>query len=591
MTPQTGEATRSGDVATGEGIAIRGACWLGHQVLLLDFAIEAVRDAPIKLLARSGRRSIPTEMVSFVYQHGQSATGDSQIDALVVGAFNGHVPCRAPGRTLEIRLGTLKRVLTHEDVAEAGSDVRTLARTRLAALEPGIRANLLEMVSGRCAEALKGEARVTLARGLFQLREILREHRPYCIVSREEPQGLKVDSILAVDDRSVWVKGWARDRDAAIAELRLISPEGTVVGLLPGAHRFSRPDVDEFYDGWVDRRERSGFMAFAELCAPSVLDLGWVAEMENTLGAGTEVNAPAVLRNPATIRDSILTDLAGEKPIGGDLTVGHAHPALSRLQERLQREVGIDTVVEHGRPPGEPLATVVVPLHGRIDFVEHQLAQFVHDPELHLADLIYVLDSPELGDQLEDLAAQIHPLYRQPFRVATLTRNAGFSLANNLGATLARGEHLLFLNSDVIPERTGWLGQMLEFYGRTPKIGALGVKLLYEDGSLQHAGLYFEQSPGSDVWENAPFFQRSPPRLSTGQLDSPRAGRDRRLPDDRQGICSKRSAASEACTSRATARIRISACDSAKQAVRTGTCRPPNSSILRPSRTPLSSGS
>jgi GT2 family glycosyltransferase len=48
---------------------------------------------------------------------------------------------------------------------------------------------------------------------------------------------------------------------------------------------------------------------------------------------------------------------------------------------------------------------------------------------------------------------------------------------------------------------------MSEFYDATDGIGALGPKLLYEDDSLQHAGLYFHRAPGSEVWENAHCFK------------------------------------------------------------------------------------
>ena len=36
---------------------------------------------------------------------------------------------------------------------------------------------------------------------------------------------------------------------------------------------------------------------------------------------------------------------------------------------------------------------------------------------------------------------------------------------------------------------------MRAFYDATPQIGALGPKLLYEDDSIQHAGMYFQRDP------------------------------------------------------------------------------------------------
>ena len=487
-------------------IALESAVWLGERVVVLVCSVAAGGKESFELVARAGRRVLPLETSSLVYRHSGDG-GGHRAEALLVGCLDEEATHRTADVKLSIQHGTATRALPQAELAAAATDVRTLARSRLAILDPETREALLALLAYGCAGALRGEGRISLARRLFQLREALRERLPCCVVSREEPQGMHVDSILAVDERSFWVKGWVRDGDAATTALRLVSPEGARVAAVPGEFRFARPDVEAFYAGLAEPGERSGFISFVDLPAPNILDSGWVAELENTLGTGVEVTLPTAIRDSTTVRDSILSDLTLDRIIGGDLTVEQAFPALSRLQERLSREVAIDTVVQHGSAPAQPRATVVVPLYGRIDFLEHQLAHFVHDPELRETDLVYVLDSPELGDHLTELASQMHALYRVPFRVVSLTRNGGFSLANNLGASVARGKRLVFLNSDVLPDRPGWLSRMLDFYDRTPRIGALGAKLLYEDGSLQHAGMYYEQTAGSDLWENAHFFK------------------------------------------------------------------------------------
>ena len=150
---------------------------------------------------------------------------------------------------------------------------------------------------------------------------------------------------------------------------------------------------------------------------------------------------------------------------------------------------------------------MVVTLYGRIDFLHHQVLHFAQDPGMREAELIYVLDSPELSEPLHHLASQIHALHGFPFRVAKLSRNAGFPVANILGTALARGRLLLLLNSDVLPDRPGWLEQMVSFYDSQPDIGALGPKLLFEDDSIQHAGVYFEREADSGLWGNLHYFK------------------------------------------------------------------------------------
>jgi len=62
-----------------------------------------------------------------------------------------------------------------------------------------------------------------------------------------------------------------------------------------------------------------------------------------------------------------------------------------------------------------------------------------------------------------------------------------FARLCNIGARHARGGHLLFLNNDAEPRDTEWLSAMLELSKRE-RVGAVGTKLVYPDGRIQHLG-------------------------------------------------------------------------------------------------------
>jgi GT2 family glycosyltransferase len=68
-----------------------------------------------------------------------------------------------------------------------------------------------------------------------------------------------------------------------------------------------------------------------------------------------------------------------------------------------------------------------------------------------------------------------------------------FSATVNLGAAHARGEFLLLLNDDTEVVAPGWLERMLDA-AADPTVGAVGAKLLFEDGTLQHAGHTYRTS-------------------------------------------------------------------------------------------------
>ncbi len=68
-------------------------------------------------------------------------------------------------------------------------------------------------------------------------------------------------------------------------------------------------------------------------------------------------------------------------------------------------------------------------------------------------------------------------------------RPFNFAKACNLGAVRARGEILLFLNDDTEIIDPDWV-ERLVMYATRPDIGAVGAKLLYGDGRIQHAGTW-----------------------------------------------------------------------------------------------------
>lgn len=63
----------------------------------------------------------------------------------------------------------------------------------------------------------------------------------------------------------------------------------------------------------------------------------------------------------------------------------------------------------------------------------------------------------------------------------------------NRGVELAAGDYIVLMNNDITVINGEWLDAMLE-YGQRDDVGVVGAKLLYPDGSVQHAGLSVQQS-------------------------------------------------------------------------------------------------
>ena len=420
-----------------------------------------------------------------------------------------------PEQGLMIRSnGRAKRVRAAE-LAQATTDLKTLVRQRLAALDAATRQRLLDLVLEASHSELSRTGAYSLAGNLNLLRNALREPAPRRVRTVHDRQAVHVERLLAIDETSFWIRGWVTDRGNRAPQVELVSPEGHRVRALDGLQRHARPDIDQYYadvpamTSGVETGAKHGFVGCFELSSPSLLSTGWLAELSDAGGPGVEVDLPAAATDLFSVRQGLMSDLKAFSSwqLDDELLSRHAHPAFTKLQKALQRDTTITTVRQFGTPAQSPDVSVVVPLYGRIDFMEHQLCQFMHDPDFREVDLIYVLDSPELGEQLEQYAAALHALYELPFRTVRLNRNAGYSIANNLGASVAHGRLLLLLNSDVLPDAPGWIKTLAAFYDATPQIGALGPKLLYEDGSLQHAGLYFEREAGAPLWMNLHYYK------------------------------------------------------------------------------------
>ncbi len=95
--------------------------------------------------------------------------------------------------------------------------------------------------------------------------------------------------------------------------------------------------------------------------------------------------------------------------------------------------------------------------------------------------------------------------YNKPFN---------FSAINNYAAKFAKGEFLLFLNNDTKVISENWLEEMIKCF-ENEKVGAVGAKLLYPNGKIQHAGIIV----GKNIAVNA--FNKVDDR-EVGEHNSPR---------------------------------------------------------------------
>jgi GT2 family glycosyltransferase len=423
-----------------------------------------------------------------------------KVPGLVVLAIRDHP--RASAGVSAVRLGSGAEI----ELAGLVHDIGQLLRCGLASastIERDRALAFLVRVATKGLSAMPSE----LAANLTVACRILRESLPAAIIDRSLAPSAEIELMVRVDPHHVYFRGWIGRGPSDLARVSLVSPEGARANVPPSAFRFSRQDVVDFYGIDSQGTDEFGVASLCEFESPTWGVDGWSLEIETKDHTSMEVICPPLIDALHEARDRLVAEMALEQLPSEALRAHHLLPAITRIQSRLSRSIRIARTEQFGVPPKRPEVSIIVPLYKRLEFVEHQLAQFVHDPEIARADLIYVLDSPEQEQRLLAEAERLARLYPVPFRVAVLSANGGYSTANNLGMTLARGPLALLMNSDVLPDEPGWLGKLVAFHRGLSNPGAVAPKLVYEDDSLQHAGMYFERPIGARLWANEHYFK------------------------------------------------------------------------------------
>jgi GT2 family glycosyltransferase len=142
----------------------------------------------------------------------------------------------------------------------------------------------------------------------------------------------------------------------------------------------------------------------------------------------------------------------------------HARSRTAATRERQGRTVS-----------GTPLASIVI-----CSKTPRLLARCLRAIDRHTAyparQIVVVEHGP---DPLPVNSKYVRVPYTGPFNFAAM---------NNAGVKAASGEIVVLLNDDIEPISADWLSELIA-HAQRPEIGVAGARLLYPNGTIQHAGM------------------------------------------------------------------------------------------------------
>jgi len=171
-----------------------------------------------------------------------------------------------------------------------------------------------------------------------------------------------------------------------------------------------------------------------------------------------------------------------------------AHQASRRVVEETVRRRNIAATVEDGPFPGSynvlrqvdgnPSVRIIVPFRDQAALTSRCVTSLAVAPGYDNYEVVLV----DNGSTEPETIAFRDRARRSGMEILEYPGSFNWSAINNLAASDCDSDLLLFLNNDIEALKEGWLRALVEL-AQLPEVGAVGARLLFPDGVLQHGGI------------------------------------------------------------------------------------------------------
>ncbi len=227
-------------------------------------------------------------------------------------------------------------------------------------------------------------------------------------------------------------------------------------------------------------------LLFAEAAAESPEALSiiadvWEGGIATTRVAWDPIFYTSGLPTPHALRRDAAAGAGGGRDVSLRQAFVIAVPVAARVASPAAAPSG---VLPSREASGErPACSVIIPTRDRADLLENCLKGLFENTEW--PHEVIVVDN---GSREPATFALLERYSGRGLRVVRSDAPFNFSALCNLGVKAAVSPYLLFLNNDIELKDDRWLGALMDFAVRD-NVGAVGARLLYGDGRLQHGGV------------------------------------------------------------------------------------------------------
>jgi len=133
----------------------------------------------------------------------------------------------------------------------------------------------------------------------------------------------------------------------------------------------------------------------------------------------------------------------------------------------------------------KPLVSIIVPTKDKVDYL-NRCIQSILDKTTYQNYEILIIDT---GSKEKNTLLYYKKLKSiNKIKIINWNPPFNYSAVNNFGVDHSKGEYVLLLNNDTEIITPDWIESMLE-HAQRKNVGAVGIKLLYPNNRIQHAGI------------------------------------------------------------------------------------------------------